>query len=225
MKILLISAQPTLSESFPAELHADGFTIVVADENDADAKVMVERFEAIVLEPGPGDDSILSLIPIWRRQQITGAIFVLLEESADSKKRVRCLDLGADVVLTKPIAPAELWARLRALSRRQMSVKKKTYNVADLELDPIGRTVRRGERLVRLTPREFELLEFLINRRGKIVTRSMIREHLFDNIGVRGSNVVDVYIRYLRKKIDKGAPQTLILTHWGKGYEFRGEAV
>ena len=223
MKILLISTQPTLSESLAAEVKADGCLFAVANENDADGKLAAESHDVIVVEPGADDDSILSLIPIWRRQGITAAILVLLEESVSPQKRVRCLDLGADVVLNKPIPATELLARLRALARRQQSLEKKTYQIADLELDPIGRTVRRGDRLVRLTPREFELLEFLISRRGKIVSRSTIREHLFDNIGVRGSNVVDVYVRYLRKKLDKGAPQALILTHWGKGYEFRGE--
>jgi len=225
MKILLISTQTALSDALSAELKGNGFAVYDASENDADARIATEHYEAIVLDPVAGDDSILSLIPIWRRQGITSAIFAMVDDSVSVKKRARCLDLGADFVLVRPIATAEVVARLRALARRHRAGENRSYHVADLELDPVGRTVRRGERVIRLTPREFELLEFLISRRGKIVTRSMIREHLFDNIGTRGSNVVDVYIRYLRKKIDRAPDPTLILTHWGKGYEFRGEAI
>jgi DNA-binding response OmpR family regulator len=155
---------------------------------------------------------------------LTAGIFVLVEPTVNSQKRTRCLDLGADLVLGKPITTAELLARLRALTRRNVKVESNGYHVGELKINPLERTVHRGEKLIRLTPREFELLEFLVNRRGKIVSRMMIREHLFKSIAGYGSNVVDVYIRYLRRKIDKGFPQALILTHWGKGYEFRGVA-
>ncbi len=95
--------------------------------------------------------------------------------------------------------------------------------VRDLELDTAAHTVRRGGKEIHLTPREYGLLEFLAFNRGKVVTRTMIWEHLYDENDESTSNVVDVYIRYLRNKVDKGFDPPLILTRWGEGYMMRGD--
>jgi DNA-binding response OmpR family regulator len=125
--------------------------------------------------------------------------------------------------MTKPFQLEELLARLRALIRRGHQIKDPVLRVHDLEIDTSARTVKRGGQAIHLTPREYALLQFLAYHRGKVVSRSMIWEHLYDEHDENTSNVVDVYIRYLRNKIDKGFNPPLILTRWGEGYLLRGE--
>jgi DNA-binding response OmpR family regulator len=136
---------------------------------------------------------------------------------------VKGLDSGADDYLTKPFNFDELLARLRALVRRGHQVKDPVLRIHDLEIDTAAHTVKRKGQDIHLTPREYALLEFLAFHRGEVVSRSMIWEHLYNEEDENTSNVVDVYIRYLRNKIDKGFEPPLILTKWGEGYHLRGE--
>ena len=149
---------------------------------------------------------------------MTEAPRVLTARSSIDDK-VRGLDIGADDYLTKPFELEELLARLRALIRRGHQVKDPMLRVHDLELDTASRTVKRAGQPIHLTPREYALLEFLAYNRGKVVSRTKIWEHLYDEHDENTSNVVDVYIRYLRNKIDKGFDPPLILTRWGDQVE------
>lgn len=225
MKILLVLSEPSLVESLSAELHAAGFTVVTGDESTVDGQVASGGFEAIVIDSRPRDDSLLSVLPLWRQQGVTSHVLVLLNEEADSQQRIKYLELGADMLLPRPFQGAELIARLRALMRRTDSKESDVSRIHDLEIDPSRRTVHRGGASIRLTRREFALLEFLISRRGKVVNRNVIHEHVFPSVARHGSNVVDVYVRYLRRKIDPGRERSLIVTHWGVGYEFRDDGV
>jgi DNA-binding response OmpR family regulator len=168
----------------------------------------------------PRDDPLV-ILQKWRSQGVQAHVLALAGDR-NPAERVRVLDLGADDVLARPIEPDEFLARVRALLRRSMPPDT-VLRVHDLEIDRQAHVVRRGGQAIPLTPREFALLEMLARQPGRVLTRSMILQHLYDGAGEQTSNVVDVYIRYLRNKIDRGFEVPLILTRWGEGYLLRGE--
>ena len=137
--------------------------------------------------------------------------------------RVKGLDLGADDYLTKPFAFAELSARLRALLRRADRPPDMVLRVKDLEMNRAERTVRRAGQPIELTPKEFALLEYLLRNAGRCVTRAMIIEHVWNLSFDPMTNVVDVYINYLRNKVDRGHVTKLLRTVRGVGYQLGGE--
>jgi two-component system OmpR family response regulator len=136
--------------------------------------------------------------------------------------RIRGLDAGADDYLVKPFAFGELLARLRALVRRRPAERPAVLEVGDLVIDPATRTVTRAERAVDLTSREFAVLEFLARRAGDVVTRTDLIEHVWDRNFEGGSNIVDVYVGYLRKKLEQPFGRPLIKTVRGAGYVLDG---
>ncbi|MEP0843029.1 MAG: response regulator transcription factor [Phycisphaerae bacterium] len=137
--------------------------------------------------------------------------------------RVQGLNLGADDYLVKPFAFEELLARVRALVRRRYQARKPVIQVGDLSIDTAARSVQRGGRTIELTPREYALLEYLALRAGQVVSRTDLWEHVYDFHSDAGSNVVDVYIGYLRRKIERPGRPRLIHTRRGQGY-LLGEA-
>ena len=195
---------------------------VAVDGEEADFKARTAEYDVIILDLMLPKIDGLTLLQKWRHEGIKTHVLVLTARGSIEDK-VKGLDIGADDYLTKPFELEELIARLRALIRRTHQVKDPLVRIFDLEIDTAARAVRRGGHTIHLTPREFALLEFLAFHRGKVVTRSMIWEHLYDEQDENTSNVVDVYIRYLRNKIDKGFDPPLILTRWGEGYLLRGD--
>ncbi|MBI5018294.1 MAG: response regulator transcription factor [Deltaproteobacteria bacterium] len=137
--------------------------------------------------------------------------------------KVRGLDLGADDYLTKPFAFEELLARVRALLRRGKPQRSPILKVADLTLDPATRRVSRGGGPIELTAKEFSLLEYMMRHPGQVLTRTMISEHVWDQSFDSYTNVIDVYVNYLRKKVDQGFDLKLIHTVRGVGYVLREE--
>ena len=133
------------------------------------------------------------------------------------------LDLGADDYLVKPFAFEELLARVRAMIRRGHHQSSSVISVGDLEVDTAKKCARRGEKNIDLSAREYSLLEYLAHRQGQVVSRTQIWEHLYDEHDEASSNVVDVYIGYLRNKIDKEYPAKLIHTKRGQGYMLSAE--
>jgi len=223
VRILLVEDHRHIWKPLRQGLEEEGFAVDLAiDGDEADHKATATSYDVIVLDLMlPAIDG-LTLLRKWRAAGMQTHIIVLTARGSLEDK-VRGLDHGADDYLTKPFEMDELLARIRALIRRGHSVKDPVLRVHDLSIDTSSRSVKRASTLIHLTPREYSLLEFLAYHRGRVVTRSMIWEHLYDEHDESTSNVVDVYIRYLRNKIDKGFDSPLIITRWGEGYMLRGD--
>ncbi len=169
----------------------------------------------------PKKDGVIVLRE-FRSQGGETPVLMLTAKDAISD-RVSGLDAGADDYLTKPFAFDELLARVRALMRRNTGAKENTLQLADLVMDLPKHTVRRGEKEISLTSREYALLEYFLRNQGQVLTRSQIADHVWNYDFDYDSNVVDVYIRYLRNKIDRGFDVPLIHTVRGCGYVLKQE--
>ena len=223
MRTLLVEDNKPLVRALKQGLEEEGFAVDVAYDGEEGAyKAETVDYDVIILDIMLPKEDGLSLLKRWRKAGLRAHVLVLTARDRMEDK-VRGLDTGADDYLTKPFQLEELLARLRALIRRGHQVKTPVMSIHDLEIDTATRTVQRGGKAIALTPREYSLLEFLAFHRGQVVTRSMIWEHLYDEQDENTSNVVDVYIRYLRNKIDKGFATPLIMTRWGEGYLLRGD--
>ena len=223
VRTLLIEDNKPLVRALKQGLEEEGFAVDVAyDGEEGGYKAQTTDYDVIILDLMLPKEDGLSLLEKWRQAGLRSHVLILTARDRIEDK-VKGLDMGADDYLTKPFQLEELLARLRALVRRGHEVKNPVLKVHDLEIDTATHSVRRAGKAIALTPREYALLEFLAFHRGQVVTRSMIWEHLYDEHDETTSNVVDVYIRYLRNKIDKGFDPPLILTRWGEGYLLRGD--
>ncbi len=217
MKLLIVEDETPAVAFLRRGFSEEGFAVDVAsDAESADEAVAVNEYDAIVLDVMlPGGDGF-SLCRRWRGQGLTTPILFLTarDEIAD---RVQGLTLGADDYLVKPFAFAELLARVRALLRRgAASPAAAELQVADVRIDTGRRRVTRGGRLVPLTQREYQILEYLARHAGQPVTRTALWEHVWQSDSVPDSNVVDVYVRHLRDKL--GRAPDIIETVRGVGY-------
>lgn len=223
MRVLLVEDNKQLGRALRQGLEEEGFAVDAAEDGEeADQKARTTNYDAIILDLMLPKKDGLTLLKGWRSSGMKAHVLVLTARGTLDDK-VRGLDSGADDYLTKPFELEELLARLRALVRRGHQIKDPILKVHDLAIDTSARTVKRAGKAIHLTPKEYALLEFLAFHHGKVVTRSMIWEHLWDEHDESVSNVVDVYIRYLRNKIDKDFSPPLIMTRWGEGYMLRAE--
>lgn len=223
MRVLIVEDHKPLLRSLRQGLEEEGFAVDTAEDGEeADIKARSTNYDVIVLDVMLPKIDGLTLLRKWRREGLNTYVLILTARDTTDDK-VRGLDSGADDYMTKPYQLSELLARLRALIRREHQIKDPVIRIYDLEIDTASRMVKRAGQSIPLTPREYALLEFLAFHRGKVVTRRMIWDHLYDEQDESTSNVVDVYIRYLRNKIDKNFEPPLILTRWGEGYMLRGE--
>src|SRR5262245_24930439 len=178
-------------------LERKGYQVEVAqDAADADRRVNAADFGVIVLERELLNGGGVELLKKWRSNGVKSHV-VLLALEGSLQDKLDMLSVGADDFIIKPIEVEDLTARLGAVSRQDSSARE-VVTVYDLQIDPLARMVKRGGRTINLTPREFDLLLFLSSHRGKAVSRVMIWEHLYQDQAESRSNVVDVYIRYLR---------------------------
>ena len=166
----------------------------------------------------PGLDGVGVLKALRRKEDSVPVIMLTARDTPQDK--IHSLDLGADDYLAKPFDMGELLARLRALIRRAGG--DAVLRVADLEVDTMTQEVRRGERQINLTAREFKLLEFMARNPRRVLSRDLLLSRIWGQDSGVASNVVDVYIGYLRKKVDSGEESRLIQTVWGVGYALRG---
>jgi DNA-binding response OmpR family regulator len=224
VRVLLIEDHKPMLKAVRQGLEEEGFAVDVAmDGEEGSYKAQTANYDIIILDLMLPKIDGLTLLQKWRREGMSAHVLVLTARGGIEDK-VKGLDLGADDYLTKPFQWEELLARLRALIRRGHQVKGPVLRVHDLEIDTASRTVKRAGKPIKLTPREYALLHYLAYHRGQVMSRSQIWEHLYDEHDENTSNVVDVYIRYLRTKIDKDFEPPLILTRWGEGYMLRGES-
>jgi two-component system OmpR family response regulator len=216
--LLVVEDEPKMSRLLQAALQREGHAVDAVD-NGKEALWMASEcdYDAIILDvmiPPPDGFEVCRTL----RSQGRWAPILLLTARDGVKDRVDGLDAGADDYLPKPFSFEELSARLRALVRRQATERPTRLVVGDLELDPATRQVTRGGKVVKLSPKGFALLELFMRRPSEVLSRAMLLEHAWDFAYDGDSNVVDVYIRYLRDKIDRPFDKESIETVWGVGY-------
>ncbi|GAB4271894.1 heavy metal response regulator transcription factor [Deferrisoma sp.] len=223
MRILVVEDEAKVASFIRKGLEEERYAVDVAADGEEGLELAeLNPYDLIVLDLMlPGLDGF-RFIQKLRGQGIATPILVLTARDSVSDK-VKGLDLGADDYLTKPFAFAELLARIRALLRRGTPQTSPVLQVADLTLDPAARRVTRAGRSIELTAKEFALLEYFLRNAGRVLTRTMILEHVWDQSFDSYTNVVDVYVNYLRKKVDQGFEPKLIHTVRGVGYVLREE--
>jgi len=223
MRLLVVEDEKKLSGFIKKGLEEEGYAVDVAPDGKTGLQMALDGVhDLIILDIQlPGIDGLEVLRKV-RNSKIAAPV-LLLTVRATIEDKVMGLDAGADDYLTKPFAFQELVARVRALLRRQTGKEQPVLQVADLKLDPARRAVFRGDRKVDLTAKEFALLDYLMRNTGRVLTRTMIAEHVWDYAFDSMTNIVDVYVNYLRKKIDSGREPRLIHTVRGVGYVLKPE--
>ncbi|WP_327584286.1 response regulator transcription factor [Nonomuraea sp. NBC_00507] len=218
MRVLVVEDDPGMSRMLIRGLRREGYAVDAAGNGeDALWSVTENDYDAVVLDAMiPAPDGF----EVCRRMRAAGrwAPVLMLTARNAVTDRVRGLDSGADDYLTKPFALSELYARLRALTRRDPHERPAVLEVGDLTLDPVSHVVRRGESAIMLSPKEFALLHEFMRRPGEVLSRTHLIEHVWDFAYDGGSNVVDVYVRYLRDKVDRPFGRDNIQTVRGAGY-------
>ena len=221
MRVLIVEDETSVASLIRKSLVEQGFDADVEENGDvACERALHEPFDAIVLDIMlPGRDG-LSILRVLRESRVTTPVLLVTARSAVSE-RVDGLTAGADDYLTKPFHTEELVARVKALVRRASGEGLSILSVGDLLLNLVSRETSRAGTRLELTNREFSLLEYLMRSPRRVLTRTQIREHVWGYHFDPGTNLVDVYIQRLRKKVDGDFPTKLICTIKGVGYSIR----
>lgn len=217
MRILVVEEDGLLAEFLRGRLLEEHFEVSVASQHQQAAAFLAsEHFDGMVL-----DLSVANGIELLRqvRNNQTNLMIIALAPASSPADCVKSLEAGADDYLAKPFSSVELIARVHAMFRRRAVPAEAQLKVEDLVLDRIARTVQRGRHRIDLTQKEFELLEFLMERAFQPVTRDVITQHAWELELEKPTNLVAVYINYLRKKVDAGFERPLIRTVRGIGYQ------
>ena len=221
MRLLVIEDEQKVANFIKQGLEEEGYAVDHAADGASGLQMALEGLhDVIVLDVMLPKLDGLSVLQQLRQEKVTTPV-LLLTVRATIEDKVLGLDAGADDYLTKPFAFEEFVARVRALLRRRAETAPPILQVADLALDPARRVVSRGEKKIELTPREFTLLDYFMRNPGRVLTRTMIANRVWDYTFDSTTNVIDVYVNYLRKKIDTGHDTKLLHTVRGVGYVMR----
>jgi DNA-binding response OmpR family regulator len=223
MRVLVVEDEAGIANFVRQGLTEAGYAVDVArDGREGLDYALAAAYDVLVLDIMlPGMDGLELLRELRSRGHRTPTLLLTARDTVDN--RVEGLDAGGDDYLVKPFAFAELLARVRALLRRPPLQTGTVLRVADLEMDTARREVRRGDRSIALSPREHAVLEYLLRHPNQVLTRTQIGEHVWNFDFYNESNVVDVYIGYLRRKIDQGSEHPLFHTVRGVGYRLSEE--
>lgn len=223
MRILVVEDEQDLNNIICKKLSASGYsTDSCYDGKEAMEYMEAAEYDAVIMDVTmPFLDGFTLLQMIRSRGDDTPVIFLTARDSIED--RVHGLDIGASDYVIKPFSLAELMARVRAVTRKASGNSTNIYKIADLTVDTAAKTVVRGGREIALSAKEFSLLEFMIRNQGIVLSRERIENNIWNFDYEGGTNVIDVYIRYLRRKIDEGFDSKLIHTVRGSGYVLREE--
>ena len=224
MRLLIVEDEPDLNQVLVKRLSAEHYSVDAVD-NGADALhyISMADYDCILLDIMIPQINGLDVLRQIRANENHAPVLLLTAKDA-VEDRVIGLDSGADDYLVKPFAFDELLARIRVLTRRPFGAVSNIFQVDDLQVDCHSRTVTREGEEIEVSSKEFAILEYLIRNKGIVLSREKIEEHVWNYEYEGGSNIVDVYIRYLRKKIDSGYSNKLIQTVRGAGYVLRGQS-
>ncbi|HEX5436411.1 MAG TPA: response regulator transcription factor [Gemmatimonadaceae bacterium] len=224
MKILVIEDDPTVGQYIKRGLEEQRWGVdLVADGEEGERLATSDAYDLLVLDMRLPGRSGLEVLHNLRAKGFERPVLVLTAQDAVDYK-VRTLRAGADDYVTKPFAFEELLARVEALSRRPREMAAQRFQVGDLVLDPNTRTVTRGGEAIELTPKEYTVLEYLMRHAGRVMSRTLITEYAWGYHFDPGTNIVDVVINHLRKKLDTSSDERLIHTVRGVGYVIRDHA-
>ena len=220
MKVLVIEDDPTVGQFVKRGLEEARWSVdLVADGEEGEQLAKSQPYDLVVLDlrlPGRSGQQVLRNL---RARGFEKPVLVLTAQDAVDAK-VETLRAGADDYVTKPFAFEELLARIRALLRRGRGGAASVLAIDDLTVDPVTRSVRRGEQPLQLSAREYALLEYFLRNVNRVLSRTVIAEHVWELPYAVNTNIIDVYVRYLREKLDAGSRRPLIHTVRGTGYRF-----
>ena len=221
MRLLYAEDEEDLNKVVTKKLTEEGFSVDSCfDGREAIDNVQFTEYDAAILDiMMPHADGFAVLKELRKLKKNTPVLFLTARDSIED--RVTGLDSGANDYLVKPFSFEELLARIRVLTREKHNLTENILNIADLSLNLSSHTVTRGGTEINLTSKEYQLLEYLLYNKEKVLSREKIENHIWNYDYEGGTNVIDVYIRYLRKKIDDGFPTKLIHTVRGAGYVIR----
>ncbi len=223
MRLLVVEDEKKVASFIKKGLEEEGYAVDLASDGETGLMMGLDGVHGlIILDVNLPRVDGLSVLQELRKKKVTTPVLLLTVRAAIEDK-VLGLDTGADDYLTKPFAFQELLARVRALLRRRTEAEPPLLQVADITLDPARRLVFRGEEKIELTAKEFALLGYFMRNPGRVLTRTMIAEHVWDYDFDPMTNVIDVYVNYLRKKVDSGREPKLIHTVRGAGYVLQVE--
>lgn len=221
MRILVVEDEKNMNRLITEAMEDENYSVDSCfDGEDALDYTLAAEYDVIILDVNlPGIDGFSVVSRLRDRDCLTPVLFLTARDSVTDK--VAGLESGGDYYLTKPFSFDELRAVVRVMARKYTGNKTNEYRIADLVVDTAAKTAVRAGKSIELTSKEFALLEYMIRNRGVVLSREMIEDNLWNYDYEGGTNVVDVYIGYLRRKVDKGFDKKLIHTVWGTGWVLR----